>query len=114
MKPTMSLRLAALAATALPFAAFAEAPFHVSNDEAGTIYHVVPSRPGDAAQGTDIQAHDPNWEYKGGETSWELRQHAYEFRGARLVHADSFDHASPRQVVDAREVSRRDAALGGG
>ena len=111
MKSAFALRLATLAAAALPLTAFADAPFHASNDEAGTVYHVLPSR-ADTPRSRPTPD-DPNWEDKGGDSGWELRQHAYEFRGGKVIHADGFDHESPRKRVDAADPWRRNVDHGG-
>ncbi len=83
-------------------AAFATQTFHPSKDEVGTIMHVVPgikSRAHVNAERISIAKNDitaDGWRYVGGETGWELVQHAYAFRNGKLVHIDTIDHSTPK------------------
>ncbi len=58
----------------------------------------------DAAVKNDVTAND--WRYVGGETGWELVPHAYEFRNGKLVHADKFDHSTPKPSLASIEQAR--------
>ena len=83
-------------------AALADQTFHPSKDEAGTTMHVVPGVKSRAqvdaerieAAKSDVTA--DGWRYVGGETGWELVQHAYQFRNGKLVHVDKIDHTTPK------------------
>ena len=83
-------------------AAIADQTFHPSKDEVGTIMHVVPGVKSRAQVGVDPSATAVNgavsdgWRYVGGDTGWELIQHAYAFRGGKLVHVDNIDHSTPK------------------
>ena len=83
-------------------AAVADQTFHPSKDETGTIMHVVPgtkSRVQVDAERIEAAKKDvtaDGWRYVGGETGWELVQHAYEFRSGKLVHTDKIDHSTPK------------------
>ena len=108
------IRLAATMVATIPFASYADAPFHPTQDETGAIYHIVPSKTSKESA-TRQAPKDPAWELRGGESGWELKQHAYAVKGGRVVHADSFDHAwSPRRAIDPAEIARRDRELSGG
>ena len=73
-------------------AAVANQTFHPSNDEVGTIMHLVPgttSRAQSDAERIAIAKNDltaDGWRYVGGDTGWELVQHAYAFRGGKWLH----------------------------
>lgn len=98
-----SILSAAFAAMFVPMAAVADSTFHVDRSEAGTTNHVAPgtlTRAQVITANADQARFDPDWEFLGGEAGWELRPHAYEFRAGKLVHADSFDHASRRAPLD--------------
>ena len=87
-------------------AAIADQTFHRSNDEIGTIMHVVPgikSRSEVAKNDTTADG----WRYVGGDTGWELIQHAYAFRNGKLLHIDNIDHSTPKpslaSIVEGRK-----------
>ncbi len=46
------------------------------------------------------------WRYVGGETGWELVQHAADFRNGKWVHADRFDHNLPKPSVASIEQAK--------
>ena len=93
--------------------ALADAPFHRTPDETGSVYHGTEYRKvGDRWQRVDtwndIANPGPKFErpyqigdvspdgqyvYRGdAEGTWELRPHASYFRGGKLTHADDFTH----------------------
>ena len=41
-----------------------------------------------------------NWEYLGGESGSQLRQHGYDFVNGRLVHSDTIPHNTPKPSFD--------------
>lgn len=53
---------------------------------------------------------DNQWEFLGGEAGWSLRQHGYEFRQGRVVHADPFSHDTlkPQQGDLVASIPQRD------
>ena len=83
-------------------AAIADQTFHPSKDEVGTIMHVVPGTKSRAQVDVDRRATAANgvvtdgWRYVGGDTGWELVQHAYAFRNGKLLHIDNIDHSTPK------------------
>ena len=91
--------------------AMADAPVHPANNESGSVYHGATYEKADgrlvradtwntrAAARTAPKA-DDNWEYVGGETGWNLRNHRYDFVNGRLVHGDNLPHNTPKPVVD--------------
>ena len=94
-------------------AAVADQTFHPSNDETGTIMHYVPgTKSRTAAQVEGIEALKNSktadgWRYVGGDTGWELIQHAYDFRNGKWVHADKIDHSTPKPNVASIEQGRK-------
>ena len=99
-------------------AAVAEQTFHPSNDEAGTVMHFVPGTKSRAQIEADKNEADriaaarniatPDaWRYVGGETGWELVQHAYAFRNGKFVHVDKFDHSTPKPSLASIEQARK-------
>ena len=95
--------------------ALADAPFHRTPDETGSVYHGTEYRKvGDRWQRVDnwndFASSGPKFErpYQIGDVSadgqyvytgdsqgtWQLRPHRYEFRGGRLTHADDFTHSA--------------------
>lgn len=99
-------------------AAIADQTFHPSKDEVGTIMHVVPGVKSRAQVDVDRRATATNdvatdgWRYVGGETGWELVQHAYAFRGGKLLHIDNIDHGTPKpSLASIIEGRKRNQAL---
>lgn len=94
-------------------AAVADQTFHPSNDEPGTIMHVVPgtkSRAQVAAEQIDVAkayVTANGWRYVGGDTGWELVQHAYDFRNGQWGHADTIDHSTPKPSLASIEQGRK-------
>lgn len=97
-------------------AAVADQTFHPSKDE-GTVMHVVPGTKSRAQIEADRNEADRNaaarnvatpdeWRYVGGETGWELIPHAYSFRNGKLVHADKFDHSTPKPSLASIKQAR--------
>ena len=94
-------------------AAFADQTFHPSKEEDGTIMHVVPGTKSRAqvnaeqiaAAKKDVTA--DGWRYVGGETGWELVQHAYAFRSGKLVHIDNIDHSTPKPTIASIIAGRK-------
>ena len=86
-------------------AVVADQTFHPSKDEGGTIMHVVPGTKSRAQVNAEQIATVKNdvtadgWRYVGGETGWELVQHAYVFRNGKLVHIDNIDHSTPKPTI---------------
>ena len=83
-------------------AAIADQTFHPSKDEVGTIMHAVPGVKSraqvDIARGATAtnDVVTDGWRYVGGDTGWELVQHAYAFRGGKWLHIDNIDHSTPK------------------
>ncbi len=94
-------------------AAIADQTFHPSKDEVGTIMHVVPGTKSRAQVDIDRRATATNvvvsdgWRYVGGDTGWELIQHAYAFRGGKLVHVDNIDHSTPKPSLTSIVEGKR-------
>ena len=99
-------------------AAVADQTFHPSKDEVGTVTHVVPGTKTRVQVEADRNELDRNaaarniatpdaWRYVGGDTGWELVQHAYAFRNGKLVHADKFDHSTPKPSLASIEQARK-------
>ena len=94
-------------------AALADQTFHPSKDEVGTIMHVVPgtkSRAQVNAEQITTAKNDvtaDGWRYVGGETGWELVQHAYAFRSGKLVHIDNIDHSTPKPSLASIIAGRK-------
>ncbi len=102
--------------------AVADQTFHPSKGEDGTIMHVVPGTKSRAQVDAEriatakIDISADGWRYVGGETGWELVQHAYNFRNGKWVHADKFDHSTPKPSLSSIEQARklnRDLYTGG-
>lgn len=103
-------------------AAVADQTFHSSKDEVGTIMHLIPGTKSRAQADADRIATAKNnvttdgWRYVGGETGWELVQHAYAFRGGKLLHIDNIDHSTPKpslaSIIEGRK--RYQALYSGG
>ena len=93
-------------------AAFADQTFHPSKDD-GTIMHVVPGTKSRAQVNAEQIATAKNevtadgWRYVGGETGWELVQHAYAFRSGKLVHIDNIDHSTPKPTIASIIAGRK-------
>ncbi len=83
---------------ALPAAA--SSTFHATNDEPGSLNHVVPGTLTRAQRHElnriESQVEDPLWAFTSEEGGWELRPHTYDFRDGRLRHTDAFAHDRPR------------------
>lgn len=94
-------------------AAVADQTFHPSKDETGTIMHFVPGTKSRAqVEAERIEAlTNPvtadGWRYVGGDTGWELVQHAYDFRDGKWVHSDKFDHSTPKPNFDSIEQAKK-------
>ncbi|MBL0121622.1 MAG: hypothetical protein IPP88_02475 [Betaproteobacteria bacterium] len=94
-------------------AAVADQTFHTANDEAGAIMHYVPgtkSRTQVEAERTKAAKNDvtaDGWRYVGGETGWELVQHAVDFHNGKWAHADKFDHNTPKPSLASLERARK-------
>lgn len=92
---------------------FADQTFHPSNDEPGTIMHVIAGTKSRAQVETrrievaNNGVAGDGWRYVGGEAGWELVQHAYDFRAGKLVHTDSIDHSTPRPSIASIEQARK-------
>ena len=94
--------------------AVADQTFHPSNDETGTIMHVVPGTKSKAQikaeqiASAKINVMSDGWRYVGDETGWELVQHAVDFRDGKWVHADKFDHNTPKpSLASIRQARER-------
>lgn len=94
--------------------AVADQTFHPSNDETGTIMHVVPGTKSKAQikaeqiASAKINVTSDGWRYVGDETGWELVQHAVDFRDGKWVHADKFDHNTPKpSLASIRQARER-------
>ena len=95
--------------------ALADAPFHRTPDETGSVYHGTEYRKvGDRWQRVDTWndiaspgskferpfrigdvSSDGQYEYTGDpQGTWQLRPHRYDFRGGKLTHADDFTHSA--------------------
>ena len=94
-------------------AALADQTFHPSKDEVGTIMHVVPGIKSRAQVNAEQIATAKNdvtadgWRYVGGETGWELVQHAYAFRGGKLLHIDNIDHSTAKPSLASIIAGRK-------
>ena len=53
------------------------------------------------------------WRHVGDETEWSPVPYAYEFRGGKLVHADSFDHNTPKPILASTEQERHEVTADG-
>jgi hypothetical protein len=111
-----SLIAASTAATLLVSGyALADAPFHRTTDETGSVYHGTEYRKvGDrwqrvdtwndfASQGAAFErayrtgdvSPDGLYVYVGdAEGTWQVRPHGYDFQGGKLTHADDFTHSA--------------------
>ena len=95
--------------------ALADAPFHRTPDETGSVYHGTEyQKVGDRWQRVDTWNNfaspgstferpyqrgdvspDGQYVYLGdAEGTWQLRPHGYDFRGGKLTHADDFTHSA--------------------
>ena len=90
--------------------AIADQTFHTSNDETGTIMHVVPGTKSRVQVESERIASERNeaannavtaatWRFVSDETGGEIVQHAYDFRNGKLAHSDKFDHGSPKPTL---------------
>lgn len=107
MKTRHASALAALVVSALAvFPLQASSTFHASNDESGTVTHVIAGQLSraerDALDGIEAQRVDPLWVYVGEEGGWELRPHSYDFRSGALIHTDNFDHNTAPPTLEAQ------------
>lgn len=109
-----SLLLAASSAN-LALAAHAGDTFHPADNEAGSINHVVPGKLTRAERlALDrAPAVSSEWVFRGGDTGYELRQHAYALSKGRIVHADDIPHDTKRPRFDASEAAALDRTYGG-
>lgn len=111
-KKTIPLTVA-ISLSLLAGGAAADQTFHPSKDETGTVMHVIPglkSRAQLDAERTAIAKNEVSkdgWRYVGGDTGWELVQHAYAFRGGKLVHADNIDHNTPKPTLTSIVEGRK-------
>jgi hypothetical protein len=100
--------LAILLATASGYAGAADV-FHPSNDEPGTVNHVVPGKhtraEHQAAERSSTPSADSQWVFLGEEAGWSLRPHGYAFSGGRLVHNDPYAHNTPKPRLDSIAAS---------
>lgn len=91
-------------------AAEAASTFHPADNEASSVNHVVQGTLSraqvEAAQRLADEHLDTQWSYTGGDAGWTLKQHAYELRAGRVVHADEFPHDSPRPEVPKSGAGR--------
>lgn len=103
--------LAAALLSTVALAANGSSTFHPSNDEPGTENHVSPGTlsKAEAAERERSEAarRDPNWVYAGEEAGWELRPHAFELRGGRILHADDFAHDTPQPAIPSEAELQR-------
>ncbi len=94
-------------------AAAADQTFHPSKDETGTIMHVTSGLKSRAQVNVEQAAYAKDevsvdgWRYVGGETGWELVQHAYTFRAGKLVHVDNIDHNTPKPTLASVKEGRK-------
>ena len=100
--------LAIVLATAAGFAGAADV-FHASNDEPGTLNHVVPGNATrvepQAADRLGSLSADAQWVFLGEEAGWSLRPHGYAFKDGRLAHNDPFSHDTPKPRLDSIAAS---------
>lgn len=82
-------------------------PTHPAGNESGTVYHGPQYAKTDGrwtradTWNTPSRAllsptADDGWEFIGGESGWQLRQHGYDFRNGRLAHTDNLPHDTPK------------------
>jgi hypothetical protein len=55
----------------------------------------------------NARAAKDDWEYVGGDTGCELRQHRYDFVNGRLVHSDDIPHDTPKPTFAEPNASPR-------
>ena len=64
---------------------------------------------------TRTPAAGDSWEFVGGDSDWQLRQHRYDFVNGRLAHTDSIPHDTPvpRRAADAGNFPKGFGSSGG-
>ena len=108
MSNKSSALLALLAASFIGSASAAEFAYPVAN-ETGSAYRgaeyifqggkLVRVDEAAAVAPVDGAVPDTAWEYVGGDSGWQLKQHAYDFVKGGLVHADAFRHDTARPKI---------------
>ncbi len=121
-----SLAAALAMATLIPVGtSLAAGPAHRSNDEAGTVYHGAEYRKVEGklvrvdTWNTQARARTPeigdSWEFVGGDSEWQLRQHRFDFVNGRLAHTDDIPHNTPvpARAMDAGNFPKGFGSSGG-
>lgn len=99
-----------------PLAAYAAQPVHSAPGEIGIVFHDAPGtqtreqvqRELDAFRRNPVSA-DGHWRQVGGEIGWAIVPHAYKLQNGQLLHADRFDHSTPRPDLNMTAEERQRA-----
>ena len=95
--------------------AMATDPAHSAPNESGSVYHGAEYAKIDGglarvdawnmrAAAPTAPKVDDNWEYLGGESGAQLRQHRFDFVKGRLVHTDKIAHNTPKPSFDPKRT----------